>query len=71
MSIFQYVNTLFWSRLSQDNENQPISSLKYTVITSCLFQNEPNRAFSMLVVGTSVNALKVCFVALVLLFITS
>ena len=29
-----------------------------------------NMAFGMLVTGTSVNALQVCFVALVLLFIT-
>ena len=68
---FQYVNTLFRSLLSQDIENQQITSLKYTVITPRLRQYERNRAFGMLVAGTSVNELQVCFVAFVFLFITS
>ena len=46
----QYVNTLFWSLLSQ---------------------NERNMAFGMLVAENSVNELQVCFVAFVVLFITS
>ena len=61
MSIFSICNTLFRGLLSQDIENQHITSLKYTVITP------RNRAFGMLVDGTRVNALQVCFVALMLL----
>ena len=57
--------------MSQKIENQQKTSLKYTVITPCLHQNERNRAFGMLVAGMSVNALQVCFVALVWLLITS
>ena len=68
---FQYVNTLFRSLLSQDVESQQIRSLKHSVIiTPRLRQNERNRAFGMLVAGTSVNELQVCFVAFVFLFIT-
>ena len=53
-------------------ENQQKTSQKYTVMTPRLHQNERyNRAFGMLVAGISVNALQVCFVALVWLRITS
>ena len=48
-----------------------ITSLKYTVIMPWIGQNQRNKAFGMLVAGTGVNSLQVCFVALVLLFITS
>ena len=68
---FQYVNTLFRSLLSQEIENQQITSLKYTVVLPRLRQNERNRAFSMVVAGTSEKELQVCFVAFVFLFITS
>ena len=51
---FQYVNTLFRRLLSQDIENHIITSLKYTVITPRLRQNERNRAFGMLVAATRV-----------------
>ena len=61
---FQYVNTLPRSLLSQDIENQQIPSLKYTVITSRLRQNERNRAFGMLVAGNSVIALHLFLVLL-------
>ena len=54
---FQYVNTLFKSLMSQKIENQQKTSLKYTVMTPRLHQNERNRAFGMLVTGMSVNAL--------------
>ena len=54
--------------MSQDIENQQITSLKYTAITPRLRQNEQKRAF---VAGNSVNALQVCSIALVLLFITT
>ena len=57
--------------MSQDIENQQVTSLKYTVITSRLRQNERNRDFGILVVGTSVNKLQVYFVAFVLLFMIS
>ena len=67
MSIFSICKHTI--HLSQDIENQQITSLKYTVITSR--QNERNRALGMLVAGTSVNELQVCFVAFVFLFITS
>ena len=59
------------SLLSQDIENHEITSLKYTVITPRLRQNERYRAFGMLVAENSVNELQVCFVAFMLLFITS
>ena len=52
--------------MSQKIENQQKTSLKYTVMTPRLHQNERNRAFGMLVAGISVNALQVCVVALVL-----
>ena len=68
---FQYANTLFKSLSSQEIINQQKTSLKYTVITPRLRQNERNRAFGMLVAGISVNALQVCFIALIILFITS
>ena len=48
-----------------------ITSLKYTVITSRLRQNESNRAFDMLVAATAECKRVTSFVALVLLFITS
>ena len=67
MSIFSICNTLFSSLLSQDIENQHITSLKYTVMTPCLRQTERNRVSGMLAAGTSVSALQVCFVALLLL----
>ena len=51
--------------------NRVKTSLKYTVITPHLRQNDRNRAFGMLVAGTSVNALQACFITLVLRFITS
>ena len=54
--------------MSQDIENQQMTSLKYTAITPRLRQN---RAFGMLVAGNIVNALQVCSIALVLLFITT
>ena len=57
--------------MSQDIEIHLITSLNYTVIMPHLRQNERNRAFGMFVAGTSVNKFQVCFVALVLLFITS
>ena len=66
---FQYVNTLFRSLMSQDIENQQITSLKYTAITPRFVKMSENRDFGMLVVGNSVNALQVCSIALVLLFI--
>ena len=59
------------SLLSQEIENQQITSLKYTVVLPRLRQNERNMVFGMLVVGTSENELQVCFVVLVFLFITS
>ena len=68
---YQYVNTLPRSPLSQDIENQQITSLKYTVITSRLRQNERDRAFGMLVAGNSVIALHFFSGALGLLSITS
>ena len=72
MSIFQYVNTLFRNLLSQDIENQQMTSLKCTVITPRLCQIERNGTFSMLVAEKSINQLQVCFVAsFVLLFIAS
>ena len=61
---------LFSSLLSQDTDNQQITSLKYTVITSRLRQNERNRDFGMLVAGTSLNDLQVYFVAFVLFIIS-
>ena len=57
--------------MSQDIENQQITSLKYTAITPRLRQNEQNMAFGMLVAGNSVSALQVCSIALVLLLITT
>ena len=51
---FQYANTLFRSRVSQKIVNHIITSLKYTVLTPRLRQNEHNRAFSMLVAATRV-----------------
>ena len=57
--------------MSQDIENQQITSLKYTAITPHLHQNERKRAFGMLVAGNSVNVMQVCSIALVLLFITT
>ena len=65
-----FTNTLFRSHLSQNIENQQITLLKYTVITPRLRQNERYRAFGILVAGTSVNELQVCFVAFVFLLIT-
>ena len=59
------------SLLSQEIENQQITSLKYTVVLPRLRQNERNMVFGMLVVGTSENELQVCFVVLVFLFIAS
>ena len=59
------------SLLSQEIENQQITSLKYTVVLPRLRQNERNMVFGMLVAGTSENELQVCFVAFVFLFITS
>ena len=57
--------------MSQDIENQQITSLKYTAITPRLRQMSENRAFGMLVAGNRVNVLQVCSIALVLLFITT
>ena len=57
--------------MSQDSENHQITSLNFTVITPRLSHNGRNMGFGMLVAGTSVNALQVCSVALVLLCITS
>ena len=62
---------LFMSLLSQEIENQQITSLKYTVVLPRLRQNERNMVFGMLVAGTSENELQVCFVVFVFLFITS
>ena len=59
------------SLLSQEIENQQITSLKYTVVLPRLRQNERNMVFGMLVAGTSENELQVCFVVFVFLFITS
>ena len=59
------------SLLSQEIENQQITSLKYTVVLPRLRQNERNMVFGMLVAGTSENELHVCFVVFVFLFITS
>ena len=53
------------SLLNEDSENQQVTSLNYTVTTPRLSQNERKMDFGMLVAGTSVNALQVCFVALV------
>ena len=66
-----YIKTLFRSLLNQDIENQQKTSLEYDVITQSLHQNERNRAFVMLVAETGVNAMQVCFVDLMLLFIAS
>ena len=68
---FQYITTPFKSLLSEDIGNQQKTSMKYTVITPRLCQNKRNRAFGVMVARIMVNALQVCFVALVLLFITS
>ena len=57
--------------MSQDIENQQITSLKYTAITPHLVKMSENRGFGMLVAGNSVNAMQVCSFALVLLFITT
>ena len=57
--------------MSQNIENQQITSLKYTAITSFYVKMSENRAFGMLVAGNIVNALQVCSIALVLLFITT
>lgn len=56
---------------SPDVENQQILSLKYTVITLRLRQNKRNKGFDIVVAGTSVKVLHVCFVALDLSFIVS
>ena len=48
------------SLLSQEIENQQITSLKYTVVLPRLRQNERNMVFGMLVAGTSENELQVC-----------
>ena len=57
--------------MSQDIENQQITSLKYTAITPHLRQMSENMAFGVLVAGNSVNALQVCFSSLLVLFITT
>ena len=59
--------------MSQDIENQQITSLKYTAIIEhhLYVKMSENRAFGMLIAGNSVNALQVCSIALVLLFITT
>ena len=57
--------------MSQDIENQQITSLKYTAKRHVYVKMRENRAFGMLVAGNSVNALQVCSIALVLLFITT
>ena len=49
------------SLLSQEIENQQITSLKYTVVLPRLRQNERNMVFGMLVAGTSENELQVFF----------
>ena len=54
--------------MSQDIENQQITSLKYTAI---YVKMSENRAFGMMVTGNSVNALQACSIALVLWFITT
>ena len=54
---FQNVNTLFKSLMSQKIEKQQKKSLKYTVMTPPLHQNERNLAFGLLVAGMSVKAL--------------
>ena len=56
--------------MSQDIENQQITSLKYTAITPGYVKMSKNRAFGMLVAENSVNALQVRSIALVLLLIT-
>ena len=42
---FEYINTLFGSLLSQNIENQQITSAKYTVLMLCVRQNERKKAF--------------------------
>ena len=59
------------SLLSQEIENQQITSMKYTVVLPRLRQNERNMVFGILVAGTNENELQVCFVVFVFLFITS
>ena len=71
MSIFSICKHTTGESFESGHLNQQTTSLKYTLITPRLRQNQRNRAFGMLVTGMRVNALQVCFVALVLLFITS
>ena len=57
--------------MSQDIENQQITSLKCILITLSFRKNDRNSFIGLLFTGASVNALQVCSVALVLLLITS
>ena len=43
----EYVNTLFGSLLSQNNENQQITSSMYTVLMLCVLQNERKKVLGM------------------------
>ena len=67
MSMFSICKRL----MSQDNENQQKTSLKYTAITPRYVKMSENWAFGIVVAGNSVNALQVCSIALVLLCITT
>ena len=42
---FEYVNTPFGSNLSQNIENQQITSAKYTVLMVHVIQNDRKKAF--------------------------
>ena len=55
MSIFSICKHTVHASLSQEIENQQITSLKYTVVLPRLRQNDCNMVFGMLVAGTSEN----------------
>ena len=45
LQYFKYVNTQFRILLSQNIENQRITTAKYTVLMLCVRQNERKKAF--------------------------
>ena len=68
MSIFSICKHTFKESFESVYRASPYN---VTVISPCLRQNERDKAFGRLVSRTNVNELQVCFVALVMLFITS
>ena len=71
MSIFSICKHTIQESFESGHRNSTDTVTENTVIKPRLRQNERNRAFGMLVAGSSVNELQVCFVAFVFLFITS